>query len=557
MAIDFNNPEVMKRIVRLLIENTPVAYIVLDKDYSVHYINDFFLKFRKLEKEKVIGQKCYAISNGGIPCEHCAVRQSIASGKNVAILRKDTLPDGTIRYMDDVAIPLRRKDSKTGEFDYLLELMINRTKEMLLFEKTQDLFLRVVDLLVHSLEKKDVYTSTHSRDVSRISAKLARYIGMSDEEVFAIELAGLLHDIGKVYVAYDIINKPSKLDDEEFKEIQKHPAGSAKLLENLNGFASIKEMAANHHEKWNGKGYPNGLKGEDISVGARILAIADTYDAMTSTRSYRKGLSHETAIEEIIRFKEIQFAPEEADAFVRMTEELYPSRETLLEKGSKKDKKKDKKGQVERLLAQNQGGQAGEISTEANNAKLDEILSDDVFIQQIYENTPAFYTIIDDQFNVLYVSNSIVNALGISREELTCMKCFEVNNKNMKCFEVNNGVLACPSVRAFQTGMVQTGKVTEAFGDDEMHFDIFSVPTELDGVDGKKKRCVIEILFDRTEEVKLRMSIERDIKHIVDLLTEISGYVDPDSDGGLNKMVEDYGSIDKYLQDIEALVLIE
>ncbi|MBP8784811.1 MAG: hypothetical protein KBH12_04955 [Synergistaceae bacterium] len=154
VSIDFNNPEVMRRVVRLLIENTPVAYIVLDKEYRVHYINDFFLKFRKLDKEKVIGQKCYAISNGGVPCDHCAVRQSIDSGENVAILRKDVLPDGTVRYMDDISIPLRKNNAKTGEFDYLLELMINRTKEMLLFEKTQDLFLRVVELLVHSLEKK-------------------------------------------------------------------------------------------------------------------------------------------------------------------------------------------------------------------------------------------------------------------------------------------------------------------------------------------------------------------------------------------------------------------
>ena len=154
VSIDFNNPEVMRRVVRLLIENTPVAYIVLDKEYRVHYINDFFLKFRKLDKEKVIGQKCYAISNGGVPCDHCVVRQSIDSGENVAILRKDVLPDGTVRYMDDISIPLRKNNAKTGEFDYLLELMINRTKAMLLFEKTQDLFLRVVELLVHSLEKK-------------------------------------------------------------------------------------------------------------------------------------------------------------------------------------------------------------------------------------------------------------------------------------------------------------------------------------------------------------------------------------------------------------------
>ena len=556
VSIDFNNPEVMRRVVRLLIENTPVAYIVLDKEYRVHYINDFFLKFRKLDKEKVIGQKCYAISNGGVPCDHCAVRQSIDSGENVAILRKDVLPDGTVRYMDDISIPLRKNNAKTGEFDYLLELMINRTKEMLLFEKTQDLFLRVVELLVHSLEKKDVYTSNHSRDVSRISAKLARYMGMNDDEVFVIELAGLLHDIGKVYVADEIINKPSKLDDAEFKEIQKHPAGSAKLLEKLNGFASIKEMAANHHEKWNGKGYPGGLQGEAISVGARILAIADTYDAMTSDRSYRKGLSHETAIEEIIRFKEIQFAPQEADAFVRMAEELYPSREALVEKGSKKSNKKCPKGQVERLIQKNQG-ECSSSTAEENSAKLEEMLSDDVFIQQIYENTPAFYTIIDDQFNVLSVSDSIVKALGMSREQLTCMKCFEVNNKNMKCFTVKNGVLTCPSVRAFQTGTVQMGNVTEAFGDDELHFDIFSAPIYLQNTDGEEKQYVMEILFDRTEEVKLRQAIEKDIKHIVDLLTEISGYVEPESDGEFNKLKEHYGSIDKYLQDVEALVSLE
>lgn len=554
MAIDFENPEVRKRLIRLLIENTPVAYIVLDKEYRVQFINDFFLKFRKLEKEKVMGQHCYSISNGGVPCAQCAVRQSIETGEKVQILRKDTLPDGTVRYMDDISIPLR-KNKRSKKFDYLLEIMINRTKEKLLQEKTQELFLRVVDLLVATLEEKDFYTSTHSRDVSRIAAKLASYMGMSDDEIFVIELAGLLHDIGKVYVSYDIINKTSKLDDDEFKEIQKHPAGTAKLLEGLGSFAIIKDISASHHEKWNGFGYPNRVAGENIPYGARILAIADTYDAMTSTRSYRKALDHAVALEEIKNNAGTQFDPELAMAFVKMAEEVYLSRDALTAKDlSKKTRNCSACVDVERKIKKQKKNSKSPAESMDEKRGVDDLLNDDFFIEQIYANTPAYYTVIDEQFNVLYVSDSIERDLKIPRKKLLTMRCFEVNNKNMKCFAVKNGVLACPSVRAFQTGTVQTGNVVEDAGDDKMYFDIFSVPTQFETKSGEVKRCVVEILFDRTNETKLQLAIEKDIRHVVDLLTEISGYVDPGSAENLSSMSEGYCSLDRYLQDVEQLV---
>jgi len=188
-----------------------------------------------------------------------------------------------------------------------------------LYQNLHESYLSIIRALVSALELKDSYTSGHSESVSRYAVALAKGLKLSPQEIDSIEVAAILHDVGKIGVQESILNKPEKLDDEEWKEVRRHPEFSYKILKEVNFPWKIKPLIYAHHERYNGKGYPAGLKGEKIPLGARILAVADTFfAAMTSDRAYRKGLSKEVAIEELKRVAGTQLDPELVKVFVEM-----------------------------------------------------------------------------------------------------------------------------------------------------------------------------------------------------------------------------------------------
>jgi diguanylate cyclase (GGDEF)-like protein/putative nucleotidyltransferase with HDIG domain len=182
------------------------------------------------------------------------------------------------------------------------------------------LFLEMVNSLAETVDAKDSYTMQHSKNVSEMAGNIARAAGFSEEAVRKIEAAGLLHDIGKIGVPDNILNKPGRLTDDEMLIIKNHPVTSSHIIEST----SLKDLAQiirAHHERWDGMGYPDGLKGEDIPVESRILALADTYDAMTTDRPYRKGCSIDEAIAEVEKCAGSQFDPHFAEIFASMFSE--------------------------------------------------------------------------------------------------------------------------------------------------------------------------------------------------------------------------------------------
>ena len=152
--------------------------------------------------------------------------------------------------------------------------------------------------LLDKSEQKDTYTHNHSNRVQDLSVKIAQKLGLSSEINYTMSLASLFHDIGKFFIPDEILNKPSKLSDEEFNYIKMHSTYSSELLQGkfIDDIAQIVEQ---HHERLDGSGYPKGLKGDQIRIEARIIGVTDSYDAMTSDRAYRKGMSPETALEEL------------------------------------------------------------------------------------------------------------------------------------------------------------------------------------------------------------------------------------------------------------------
>lgn len=188
-------------------------------------------------------------------------------------------------------------------------------------EAISELYTQTVAALSDAVDAKDRYTSGHSDRVAFYAKLIAERMGKTEEEQEEIYRAGMLHDVGKIRVPEEIINKPGKLTDEEYGIIKLHAITGYHILRRISGGGEIAIAAKYHHERYDGKGYPNGIKGENIPEIARILGVADSYDAMTSNRSYRKGLPQEVVRAEIEKGKGTQFDPAIADIMLQLIDE--------------------------------------------------------------------------------------------------------------------------------------------------------------------------------------------------------------------------------------------
>ena len=179
----------------------------------------------------------------------------------------------------------------------------------------------MIQAFVSAVEAKDKYTTGHALRVADYSMEISKRLGMSKEEQQRLYAAGLLHDIGKIGVPDDILNKTSKLTDAEYEIIKTHTVIGADILETISELPDLSVGARFHHEKYDGTGYPNRLKGEEIPKLAQIIAVADAYDAMTSSRSYRKPLEQRVVRQELVNGLGTQFAPKIADILISMIDE--------------------------------------------------------------------------------------------------------------------------------------------------------------------------------------------------------------------------------------------
>ncbi|MDT8899652.1 HD-GYP domain-containing protein [Anaeroselena agilis] len=186
-----------------------------------------------------------------------------------------------------------------------------------LHKRRSEQLVSAIEALVAALDAKDAYTYGHSSEVALIAERMAEYMGQSEEDLFRIRFAALLHDIGKIGVPDSILNKHGPLSHEERACIQQHPKLGAKIIAGIPAMHDIAEIILHHHECWDGRGYPEGLAGSHIPLGARIIAIADAYQAMTSDRPYRKGMSRDEAMAEICRCSGTQFDPALVAVFQR------------------------------------------------------------------------------------------------------------------------------------------------------------------------------------------------------------------------------------------------
>jgi putative two-component system response regulator len=269
---------------------------------------------------------------------------------------RDVLREIVTRFPDTAVIMITAIDSaetaidllKAGAYDYIIKpvyfselplrvqraldrrkLMLENKEYRLDLEervekqtaKVRDAFLNSLKSLALALEAKDKYTSGHSQRVADIAVNIARKLKMAPEEIERLRFAALVHDIGKIGIKESVINKEGELTDDEYAYISTHSAIGENILKPVIEDKEILRMVRHHHERYDGRGYPDGLAAGNIPLGSRIVAVADMFDAMTSDRPYRKAVSPEIAIAELKRHASTQFDPQVVDAFIETIQE--------------------------------------------------------------------------------------------------------------------------------------------------------------------------------------------------------------------------------------------
>ncbi|MEO0190845.1 MAG: HD domain-containing phosphohydrolase, partial [candidate division WOR-3 bacterium] len=276
---------------------------------------EFFWKVIRERKSSVITNKTNDIKN----FPQLLSKYNFASCFGIPLILRGT-PIGALFLFFNSKKRYTKEEIKFSEA--IANQLVVAFEKINSLDRIKEMNLNTVLALVRAIEIRDPYTKGHSLQVSELAFELGKYIDLSNRQLELIKFAGLLHDVGKIAISESILNKPAPLNDYEWAIMKKHPEKSVEIIRPISDLREIETWILYHHERWDGTGYPEGKKDKEIPIGARILAVCDTFSAMTSDRPYRKALSLEETIEEIKNYKGKQFEPEIVDIFLKLPEEF-------------------------------------------------------------------------------------------------------------------------------------------------------------------------------------------------------------------------------------------
>jgi putative nucleotidyltransferase with HDIG domain len=290
----------------------PAQLNVVAEDYSL----DEYPTTRRVIADQV--EWSVAIGDGGDPAEHEFLRESGFQASLLAPLVMNGRSVGLIELFDTRP---RTFDADDRRFCRLLAdhagIVLGTVR---MSEQLEEQHLATVGALAAALEAKDAYTGNHAQTIAKLAVDVGRELGLSGAELRAVRMGALLHDVGKIGIPEAIINKPGPLTDDEFTVMKTHTVIGADIIAGIPGMEEVVVLVRSSHERWDGRGYPDGLAGNAVPRGAYVIAVCDAYHAMTEDRVYRKAMSREGAVTELHRCSGTQFMPAAVEALQRVIE---------------------------------------------------------------------------------------------------------------------------------------------------------------------------------------------------------------------------------------------
>jgi putative nucleotidyltransferase with HDIG domain len=322
---------------RVTFDSMPYGIMLIDSEFNVSRANSYMANLSGIPvKELILDKKYYeTIHKSDAPIDGCPLVKSVKTQSTETLEYHDSALD---KYFRAIVTPVFREKNTPGAYVYLLiDITDAKEKETKLTQAKDAFFNMLKDIDTAHKEVKELYydltiafsnvidakspwTKNHSRNVTAYAVTIARKMGLREQDIEIIRTAGLLHDIGKIGTYDVILDKPDKLTDEEFALVKKHTVKGEEILKPIKGLENILPMIRSHHERIDGTGYPDGLKGEKIPFFAKILCVADAYDSMISERPYRPAPGKDYAISELKRCSGTQFDAEVVKAFLSVLE---------------------------------------------------------------------------------------------------------------------------------------------------------------------------------------------------------------------------------------------
>jgi putative nucleotidyltransferase with HDIG domain/PAS domain S-box-containing protein len=312
-------------------DSMPYGVMLLDKEFNIVKTNDYISKLTGVPIKELINKKCYELYPN-LNIENCPV---VKSSKTLNTEITEFHDPKNNKYFKVYAIPILDEQRLIKTYvNSFIDITESKVKEKIIvesrdaflnmlkdvdfsFKELKEVYQGLIVSFVNALDAKSPWTKGHSVRVTKYAVATAKELGLKESDIEPLNTAALLHDIGKIGTYDTVLDKPGKLTDEEFALVKLHPGKGADILSPIRQFQLILPIIRHHHERLDGRGYPDGLKGDEIPFLSRIIHVADSYDAMTADRPYRKAPGREFAISELKKYSGLQFDPDAAEAFIR------------------------------------------------------------------------------------------------------------------------------------------------------------------------------------------------------------------------------------------------
>jgi PAS domain S-box-containing protein len=308
---------------KFIMNHLQESLLVIDKNYVIVDANEIIINKYGHGLNRVIGKHCYEITHGyDKPCSNysvkCMLEEVFESKITKKILHRHVFEHKKVVWENILTTPLIKND---GHVEYVIETLRDVTELYETQENLKTTLKGIIHILTTAIEKRDPYTAGHQQRVTQLSIAIMRELGGTTESLATLTLASQIHDIGKIAVPAELLSKPTKLSNEEFALIKKHPETGREILNGFDFGMPIDDIIWQHHENIDGSGYPQGITGEEILLESKIIRVADTVEAMASHRPYRPGLGIEVALEEIEAKKGIYYDSNIVDICVMLFKE--------------------------------------------------------------------------------------------------------------------------------------------------------------------------------------------------------------------------------------------